>query len=276
MPKPLEFRLGIIGGCLSHQKDIPYSLLYHRQLADRLFQTTGVRLHVDIARDFERPYTERLDNLLANAECDGILLHVRSFSGFSQKAGVFVIYYMDDIKKYSLHPVLLGKSKMGWAQFASRYLGAIRLNPKNELANITARSELRHIIGVVRGDSNRILGMMLGLDRWAINDDIRMLQYFLRKCSEMKMPVVVLGPTPFYHKYTVNYLCRKMNKRLKAVLAPLNIPCYCFSLNTRHNSRNLMLNDDMHLNTEGHRFIADSLYETIEVWARNKIASKSI
>ena len=72
-----EFHLGIIGGCSSHQRDTPLNALYHRQLAEMLAADPGVRLRSRIVRAFDRPYTQRLDQLLAGPPIDAVMVHIR-------------------------------------------------------------------------------------------------------------------------------------------------------------------------------------------------------
>lgn len=73
-----EFRLGIIGGCMSHQRRIPLNALYQRKLAVLLEADPGVRLRTYIVRDFESDLRARLDRLLAGPPVDGVLAHIRA------------------------------------------------------------------------------------------------------------------------------------------------------------------------------------------------------
>ena len=78
MADPLpEFHLGIIGGCMSHQRGTPLNTLYHRQLAAMLERDPGVRMRVHVARDFGLDYATRLNRLLEARPIDGLLVHVR-------------------------------------------------------------------------------------------------------------------------------------------------------------------------------------------------------
>ncbi len=70
-------RLGIAGGCLSHQPGIPFSRLYHQVLSRRLQDAYAVRLRSVIDHSFASPLDQRL-TALAGRETDLVLVHVRS------------------------------------------------------------------------------------------------------------------------------------------------------------------------------------------------------
>ena len=119
-----EFTLGVLGGCLSHQRGVPPSQLYHRRLARQLRARGAGPLRVRIARDFEQSHVARLEQLLHTAHLDGVLVHVRS--EFTRKASLITIQVRADGIHYYWHPFLLRQRQYGWAEVEAQQFSTCR------------------------------------------------------------------------------------------------------------------------------------------------------
>lgn len=188
MPEQREFRLGIIGGCLSHQSDIPHSMLFHRQL-DRMVQAgEGIRLKVAITRHFDRDYTERFEALVDEANVDGVLLHLRVV--FVDKSVLLVNRLFNGKRYYRLHPLLFRKDETGWnnsltaapvglSLFASREPQLIERHDEDPFDRPTPSKKL---FGFRLRTLNLLAGALVGLDAWAMADEWLMFERFAKTC----------------------------------------------------------------------------------------------
>jgi hypothetical protein len=274
-----DYHLGIIGGCLSHQSDIALSQLYHRQLATKLLETSGIRLQVHIARDFEQIYSDRLNLLKDVAHLDGILLHLRII--FTRKASILSRHVQNDVETYYLHPFLLRRHQHGWADVeTANFKNCLRVtHPKGSKANTSSETMHgprigRRVFGFRLRDMNLILGTLLRLDEWAINDEIHMLRGLVQACQARNLPLFVLGPTPFVGSYWVARLIGKMNERLDSFLASMRVPFCPINDLTDEDAQLLLRPDGLHLNEDGHSFVAKRLAATLEPWFASEMISQ--
>jgi hypothetical protein len=273
-PEFNEFRLGIVGGCMSHQNDIPFNQLYHRQIAKCLLADTELRLRVSIAHDFELEYRDRLLRLLERASLDGVLLHIRV--AFTRKVSLLPVDFPNGKRQRFLHPFLFRQSEFGWNQ----YLLSLGTTPGRrgtrrvtdpDLPGFDA-STIRKLKGRLI-DLNFFLGTICGLDDWAIEDELLMLARFHQLCQEQDLPIYVLGPTPCLRSKWQAQVCQKMNSRLKSHLSELGIPFTSFEKTSPGDLQVLIQADQLHLTIAGQQYVAELIYEGLGPWIR-EISSK--
>jgi hypothetical protein len=262
-----EFRLGIIGGCMSHQPGIPMSKLYHRQLAQMLRTNDGVQLRIKIAHRFEANYQDRLIDLINHNSLDGVLLHSRVM--FIRKAGLFATYTSEGATHYVIHPFLFRRQEFGkWMEFETQNFdnSFVIFSRKAPIQNTFGNAVPGIRIGGLRlRGLNQVIGMLVGLDKWAIEDEMFEITGFNQICLEKRIPFFVLGPTPHAH---LNHLCRKMSGALEIRLPTMNIPFCRIENITGINGAPMQLNDGMHLTVDGHHFVAEQLYPLIAPWIK--------
>ena len=261
-----ELRLGIVGGCLSHQVGIALGQLYHRRLAAMLFADTGARMRVAIARDWEQSYEERLAALARHAVLDGVLLHIRS--AFQEKAGLMTLRWVDGKRRHRLHPRLL-RRKPAAAPHAPRI--AQRGVGQNVELHETPPGGPR-IGGFRLFDLNLVAGSLLGLDRWAIADQLQMLERCRRLCVARDLPLIILGPTPVGLSPWRSRLCGRMNRALQQRVPELGLQLACIEGLTDDAGRPLLKADGFHMTAQGHAYVADRLPEPLAAWARSCLA----
>ena len=192
MPDLREFRLGIIGGCLSHQSDIQHSRLFHRQLDRMLQEGQGIRLKVAITRQFDRDYSERLEALLGESDVDGVMLHMRVV--FVAKSVLLVNRLEDGKRYYRLHPFLFKQYETGWnkrltSEFARKSLFVSREPSKSTEGDedpFEHPTPSRKIFGFRLRTLNLLAGTLLGLDNWAMTDEFEMFDRFKDACDKQR------------------------------------------------------------------------------------------
>jgi hypothetical protein len=265
-----EFHLGIIGGCLSHQVGIPMSMLYHRQMAAHLLETTGIQLRVHITRDFSRAYHERLAGLLCGSPIDAVLLHVRM--AHSRKARVVVALSSDDRIDYFVNPALWSRRglRVG-ALDTTGFKNGIKILSR-KISGSTAEAFERpaeggRVFGLYLKQINQALGELLRLDQWAIDDEMHLLETFRDTCRERKLPFLILGPTPAPDAYWTQRQCHKMNQQLADTLPTMGVPYAIFDHTIGQDGRHLVNRDGIHLNVAGHTYVANLLYKHVELLA---------
>jgi hypothetical protein len=269
-----SFRLGIIGGCMSHQPNISINQLYHRQLAKKLAVYDGIRLSVAIAHDFNLPYHERLTRLLETGKVDGVLLHLRAV--FFEKAALLISQKNGSRRVYQLHPFLFRQSQTGWLAWKkSTRPQSNGLSLHDDFYdNRTADDHYaqpppaRRLGGFRLREVNLASGALCGLIGWAIRDELAMFEQFRATCQEYGVPFFVMGPTPVTNFHTATYAWHRMNDTLqKLTSSPM-----CLLESSRDADNTLLLKPDgLHLNESGHAYVAGRLYETMLPWFKENI-----
>jgi hypothetical protein len=269
-----EFRLGIIGGCLSHQRGVPATLLYHQQLAGLLKANDGLKLSLRFDHGYESSNRDRLVRLANRVPLDGVLLNVRAI--FTRKAGILASYKSDGVRSYVVHPCLFRQSEFGvWNRLENhRFDGApvitrLKIHPRQ---NSNAPLPGARIGKFHWRESNQFFGMLLGLDRWAIQDELFDLDGFHQICQEKRLPCFVLCPTVSASSLVMSHLCRKLNAALQVRLSGLHIP-FCLPAGAAGGHRPaggglppLHFGDGLHLTVDGHQTLAQQLYPSIAPW----------
>lgn len=273
-----EFTLGVLGGCLSHQRGVPPSQLYHRRLARQLRARGAGTLRVRIARDFEQSHVARLERLLHRAHLDGVLVHVRS--EFTRKASLITIQVRADGIHYYWHPFLLRQRQYGWAEVEAQQFSTCREMyrrlrspappppspgptelPADSAASLPGATRLA---GIPIRDAFYAAGALVGLHRWAINDELRMLRDLSSRCQQLKLPLLVLGPGRRPCNGWLDQLCQRCDRQLQTELGQWPLP-YCSLPDTENQAGCSLYGDDgFHFTPAGHGYVADRLLEGIQ------------
>jgi hypothetical protein len=254
-------RLGIIGGCLSHQHDIALGELYHRRLADMVAAWSGRRLRVRIARAFELGYEERLERLLERGELDVVLLHMRAT--IVTRASLLVRVPAGGGTRLAPNPALLDR----------RHRHTL-VTGNEELRVATGQGDAyngsrppqdapppgRRIARFRFRDINNAAGKFIGLHRWAIDDELLRLDAFLAACRRRNMAVLIMGPTPATFGAWQSGLIRRYADVLQARLDGAGIPFARVDATTGPSGRLITRADGLHLTAEGHEGVAAALF----------------
>ena len=283
-----DFALGVLGGCMTHQPNIPKSELYHRRLARRLADGGRARLLIRIARDFEQEYRLRLDNLREEHALDGVLVHVRSV--FTRKAPMVTTLVSASGVRYYLHPFLFRPWQSGWAKVENADFAGCRLilhrkrpvaapaadqpaPPRAVPGDMPADGDMADIVpgatrvaGIALRDLFYLAGAFTGTQAWAIRDELRMVNEVRARCQELRLPMFVLGPSRRPDNYWLDRLCRKLDTRLSRRLRGWSVP-YC-SLPEAQDAQGAKLYrpDGFHLTAAGHGYVAERLAGMLEPW----------
>jgi hypothetical protein len=262
-----RFRLGIIGGCLSHQPGMALNSLYHRQLAV-LLRPAGIDFRVSIARGFELAYRERLEMLLNKQPVDGVLLHLRIV--VVGEIALLGSRLANGRRRYFLNPFLTGRNLDDLEkQIAASQAGIFEVD---ELAFADAGPLVREFavappakrLGRLRlRELNLAAGSMLGLDRRAIAKQLELYEETRSACAEKGLPLLVLGPTPSTRFNQMTRFWREYNLALGEYFS--NSPAHPILLDSLQTDtgETMLLGDGLHLTAAGHGQVARRLYPQV-------------
>jgi hypothetical protein len=259
-----EFRLGIIGGCMSHQHDTPLNALYHRQLAQLLAADPGVRLRTRIVRAFEAGYAERVEVLLAGPPVDAVMVHIRVL--MLRRARLLVHHRDTDASSLVLNPALKPTLLHRGPALRSAAASAHALREPDAYGGASDDSQDlpprgRRVAGYRLRNVNYLLGALVGLDSRAIEEEMLALESVVRACEDRAVPLIVLGPTPAAYSYWSQRVIRRTNAAIRRRLTGTGIPFALIEGLRDAEGRPLTRVNGLHLTPAGHRYVAERLYE---------------
>jgi hypothetical protein len=265
-----DFTLGIVGGCLTHQGGIAKSELYHRRLAKHLEESGRARLRVRIARDFHLDYDGRLKGILSEHRLDAVLVHTRSV--FVRKASFFVTGVNGNEYNYYLNPFLFRRGRHNWLEEENEKFSRRRaiLRRRIDVPQLSAPHEAyqgeghaARVGGIAIRDLILIAGSLVGLDEWAVRNELHSLAIVRDLCRELDLPMFVLGPGRRPRNYWQDRICRKLDRRLERELPSWSIP-YCGLPDVYDSSgEEVYLPDGWHLSAVGHAYVAEQISEAL-------------
>jgi hypothetical protein len=263
-----EFHLGIIGGCMSHQRGTPLNSLYHRQLALLLERDPGVRLRPHIVRYFWLDHVSRLDRLMAESRVDGVMIHLREVT-IVAAARAFVTESMGGESHRRLNAAMFRRSH----EFSAETSTSSGSPPpgrhsREPDAYAGLHDDLqdtplpgRRIAGFRLRNLNYMLGVMAGLGGWAIQHELLRFDDLARACRERGVPLFVLGPTAATYSYWAKRITSQANGRIRRHLSGTGVPYVLIEQTADRAGHSLVRADGFHMTVDGHRFVAERLYE---------------
>lgn len=281
-----RWHLGILGGCLSHQEDIPLRQLYHQQLAARLQREHGVRLVVHLARGFEQDPLQRLEGLLEKRRLDGVLLQLRMYS-FSRRVPL-IVWRRASAERlhYHLHPFLFTPWRSGWADAEARgFPGAPLLFRRRRPAeaegtapalvldaapaDVPAASSLPSSLTLPSSLRARLRGLAyragrrMGLEAWALREERRTLELLHRRCRQLDLPLLVMGPTRHLGHPQIDLCCRTLQASATRWLQAWGVPYCPLPAVANAAGEPFYGSDRIHLTEAGHAYVAHQLLEPL-------------
>jgi hypothetical protein len=273
-----DFTLGIISGCKTHQAGVPKSRLFHRRLAKTLEEGGRAHLRIRIAHEFDQEHVVRLGSLLEKGPLDAVLVDIRSL--FVRKSALITTVVSGVKIRYYLHPFLFRPWRSGWvAEEKSSFAGSRLLwRRKSPIATPEPGSDSRgvdqadivpgatRVAGISIRDCFYAMGAAVGLDSWALRDEVRMLREVHATCREVGLPLIVLGPSRRPDDFWYDRVCQKLDRRLRRLCDELRAPYV--SLPDVHDRAGewMYRADGLHLNLAGHAYVAEQLARTFEEW----------
>lgn len=274
-----KFRLGFIGGCLTHQPGVPYPRLFHRVLARRLEDEFGVRLEVVVSDHYGDEPRLRLASLLQEGPLDAVLLHRSSNTFFIKTAFVFVVETVDAIR-YVLNPMVPRIRSQPWLKFEQTgFRDCITLwkkpRPPGSTAPPVAEVPLAELEATMTAaesgrfrlkDLSWIAGDRCGLVNWAIRDELRIVDEVHSAAAQPGLPLIVLGPGLNIGRSWVNRFAARLDAAFAAKIDQLEGGSYASLLAADPDSLSpgpLLVEHHMdrtHFNAAGHAFVADRLH----------------
>ena len=215
MAEIIRLNLGIIGSCASYQPWMSVPALYHRKLHWMLRHKDNVHLHTYISPPSSE---EPQDRFLALLKKKPIAVLLFNPSGVSSRAALVFMRRENGKQKYRIHPFLRKQPETGWIPFIyedpddfSREIGekSSRLSDPHE-----EEMPRRKIFGLSLRDLNFLAGFLVGLDDWAIRNELAVLRRLKTACDEQNVPLVVLGPSPRFSFHAEKELWHRLNDAL--------------------------------------------------------------
>ena len=281
-----EFHLGIIGGCLAQQAGLGMCQLYPQNLAKRLGAATGVTVRVHIARYADGAYVQRLGELAAATQLDGMILHMRAL--VIRKTGLVVKHRSGQTVTYALHPFAVGARHADWTEFEdSGFAHCLRVRRQNAAvaadASAGGASTLpalpqddftqpllpRRAFGLTVGQWNRLAGRLFGLEDWAIRDELAAVDRVRQVCGELGVRLAILAPLPAPESLWIERFGQRLTNQLRDRLAPYPVPICSVERTTAQETRALFIRDGIHLHPAGHAAVAEALHSTLVKWVRS-------
>ena len=272
---PRPFRLGIIGGCLSHQPGMPPNSLYHRQLAVML-RPQGIDFGVSIVRGFELPYRERLDLLMRKEPVDAVLLHLRIV--VVREIALFDNRLANGRRHYFFNPALSGRTSAELdREVAESQAGLFRLEEPSPTSKGPDRKDFsvptpaKRVGRLELRELNMAAGFLFGLDRRAIAKQLGLFEELRSSCAERNLPLIVLGPTPTTRFRQTTRFWQKYNRALEHYFRASSLRPILLESTQTDDGEPMLLGDGLHLTHAGHRQVARQLYQPVlEVLGRTE------
>lgn len=276
-----QFRLGIIGRCLALQPGMPLQNLYHRQLSALLQERDGITLRVSLAGRSDLEPSERMRALFAKKPLDGVLYHMRRlpepllFCSRRDHSGKL---------RYSLHPLFLKqfcplrRPVYENSQDVIAIVSSMRKNPPHDLFDIPpSPPQLRIVFGVpLLRMMNRWAGKICNMDLCIFANEWFFFERLKSFCCEFNIPLFVLGPIPTVDMLATQKKTRIWKNKCKCIETGLlrdDIPNYFLHVLHDDSAAPLFFRDQIHLNAQGHAFLAKELYPLMAPWIRSSLTN---
>jgi hypothetical protein len=260
-PRP-EFRLGIIGGCMTHQRGVPLNALYHRQLAGLLAERPGIKLRTHVVRAFDADLASRLELLLEDAPVDGVLVHLRA-APLVWSVRIVRRAWRDGQFQTELNPALNPALFRGTAAGAGTQAFGSGVEDDDAYGGAPDLQDRpptgRRIAGMRVRNLNVAAGTIVGLDRIAIRRQLREFAALERAARARGVSLFVLGPTPTTYSWWTNRLVRKAEAVIRQALTGTPVPFALVESAYDDAGRPVIRADGTHLTIDGHRYVAGRL-----------------
>lgn len=283
---------------MSHQLGVPYSALYHRRLASMLRADPQVQLRVSIAREFTLDPASRLELLMSESAIDGVLVHlrewplVRSSRLYLTPLGDQTATRLNPAMFHRRHDSVRGRHRVG-DENTDAYGGALseadwdsisdaadsRGRAAGTVGDVAIKDAPiggRRVAGFRLRNVNYFLGTIAGIAGWAIEDELLRLDDLARVCRERRVPLFVLGPIPLTYTYWATRMAKTANGRVRRRLAGSDVGYALIDRTTDLAGHPLTGLDGFHRTVEGHRFVAEQLYEQgMREWVGRIVGSRT-
>jgi len=247
-------RMGIVGGCLSHQPGIPIKQLYHQQLAGMLTDR-GITLRTLLDRSFDARYSERLADL-TDRGIDLALLHVRPMAVL-ENSRILVRKEQADGNAFRINGRLWGGAFADPSMRSSHSPSAQRFAKRD--GNLRSAQMFEQNPGCL-GRVNLLLGFLLGLHKRVVAETLSAIENAADLAARNDIPLLVMGPTPYAGGTVGRWLCMQMNDALRQRSSGR----FTFVDVFTGWQLEYLFPDGLHVTQDGHAHVADRLHSAIE------------
>jgi len=248
-----DITVGIMGGCLLAQKEIGLNNLFHRRLSARLKTEAGCK-----ARFRFGTYTgieDAVQKYLAmtgKGDLDVLLFHVRPQSFLAMTKPVVKYADARGRTRFSLHPALFNRQADWDAALDGCAESATPVPDKP--APLPAFNPI-----------NLLLGKLLRLDKWACGYLSEFLLHLNEVCKRHGTRLFIVGPSALPASLPGHLNCMHLNRRIRELAHVHAIPCVGWFTDRDSSGNYLFMDDGLHLNPDGHNFLADRILSSFLV-----------
>jgi len=247
-----NLNIGIIGGCMTFQKDIKISQLFHRRFSSLVNENHGIKTYFYLKYYDEFSQIPQLANeLFEKQDINIMIVQIRPEPFFKRAA-----FIIDNHKgKYIINPTLLNNKGLKSIEKILGTKDPVYINSKKDLSIIKYYSYLPFLM------FNYQIGHIFGLTIRSKNGILGAINLVNEKCMERKIPLIVIGILNSLNKHS-DKVAGKLNTDAKKAFIKSNLHYIDIYSTINKDLKKYFSEDKYHLSYEGHLLISDMLYDT--------------
>lgn len=242
-------KLGIAGGCFPVQENIPAQELYHSIISRRLTEELNILSGISIIRyDTLKEGFEKTTELLDRENPDVLLFHIRPDP------------FLHNVKLYYR---FINKSEIPDSRLNLHISGFTE--PEVVVKNITGTGKKKkRLTKNFFRTLNYLSGVLLLNYFITVRNYFKLISVIRALCTEKGISLIVQGPPSRPRSALENGLLRKFGKRCRQFSLKNDIEYVdCFGEYDLPGDNYIFIRDKIHLNTYGHKWIAEKLYPAL-------------
>ena len=246
MPK---LNIGLIGGCINKQKGISKGDLYHSIIRSKI-KTHNPEIDLQFSLGSYESYNElfqKTETLIFKKRPNIIYLFIRPFPLLPLTKPIVKYENEKHNKVRTLHPGLLNR-KLEWPDKLSIYQ-----TNTDSLQTSNGKFGFR--------DLNIILGILLGLNKWANKFIITEIEKIETLCKQENTQLVIVSPPKKLESIMANLICKWTHQKLNQ----FSIKRSFKYIDIYQLSQNNFEEDNIHFNKKGHQKLGEIIHQNIQL-----------
>ncbi len=241
-----KINISFIGGCINNQNGISREDLYY-SVASKLLSNKQTEHQISLGSylSFDQLF-EQTKKIIDKKRPNLIYLFVRPFPLMPMQKPIVKYDTANKKVAYSFHPALFTQ-QLRWDIKFTKY---------------QSTNDFRFVRKSIFGlrDINLLVGVLLGLHRWALKYLTLQLDLVKQLCSETNIKLKIISPPQNPESFLANLTCEWTANHLKT---------YCKSesidfININSFSLSNFENDKIHFNVQGHKELGELIYRDLK------------
>ena len=239
-----QINIGFIGGCINTQNGIDRKDLYHTVMANLFKDIDKVNNYRILLASYDMldELIQQTEKFIKKKKPTIIFLFIRPSSLMPLQKPFIKIDKKEGRKSWILHPCLFNRQLL-WESTTAK------TNANNEVAIVPKRK-----IGFK--DINLTLGITLGLHHWTLHYVAKQIETIKTICEETQIDLYIISPPKNPESIIGNITCKWVAKYLSDYCRRRMINF----LDINHLGFDCFENDNIHLNSQGHKKIGELIY----------------